>query len=116
MTGSMTLARRARDAAVEAAVAGAVVGVVEAMQVVGAAGAGSRLIVAGVAALGAIAGALVVRAVLTAIGQVTVLGGWARAVRAGELRAIVRGAIVGIAIVALGAFVFAVAVRRSEER
>src|ERR1041385_9105340 len=79
MSGSMTRARQARDAAAAGAVAGAGVGVVAAMQ--------------GVRAVGA---------------------GCARAVRVGELGASVRGAIVGIAIVALGAFVFAVAVRVHE--
>ena len=93
MNAFMDLARRARDAASEAVLAGVIVGAGEALQIVLNAGAGSWPIVAAVGSVGAIVVALVMRALIAGAARVPGIGAWGEAAAAGSAKAIWRGAL-----------------------
>jgi hypothetical protein len=102
--------RAGMHALVEAIIAGAVVGLGEALYVVASADVGSRALVASTATLGAIAVALVVRIVL-AVANIPATRRWAIAAREGQLRAILRGGIVVAALLVFGVIAFVVGAR-----
>jgi hypothetical protein len=116
MNARMDLARRARDAASEAVLAGGLVGAGEGLQIVWSAGAGSWPVVAAVAALGAIVLALVVRIALGVVGRVPSIARWAAAARGGSVRAIWRGVLAFAVSVTFGGLLFVGAVRIYEAR
>ncbi|HTL33849.1 MAG TPA: sulfatase-like hydrolase/transferase [Kofleriaceae bacterium] len=112
----MTIVRRARDAATEAVLAGALVGAGEALHVVSSAGTGSWPIVAAVAALGCIALALVTRALLASLKAIPRISRWTAAARAGQARTLARGALALQLLLVLAALVFTEAVRLYEAK
>ncbi len=105
-----TMLRAGMHALVEAIIAGAVVGLGEALYVVASADVGSRALVASTATLGAIAVALVVRIVL-AIANIPTTRRWAIAVREGQVSAVLRGLIVVGALLVFGVIAFQVGAR-----
>jgi hypothetical protein len=102
--------RAGMHALVEAVVAGAIVGLGEALYVVASADVGSRALVASAAALGAIAAAIVVR-ILLALANTSATRRWASAVREGQLSAILRAVIVVGAFFVFGVVAFQVGAR-----
>lgn len=106
--------RAGMHALVEAIIAGAVVGIGEALYIVGAADVGSRALVASPAALGAIAIAIVIRVVLAGLARVPALRSWGDDVVAGRLGAILRGALILVGVLAFGAIAYTVGARVHE--
>lgn len=105
--------RAGMHALVEAIIAGAIVGLGEAVYVVASADVGSRALVGSAAALGAIAVAIIVRIAL-AVANVPPTRRWAVAVRAGELGALLRGVIIVVAVLAFGIVAYSVGARVHE--
>jgi hypothetical protein len=99
--------RAGMHALVEAVIAGAVVGLGEAVYVVASADVGSRALVGSAAALGAITAAIVVR-ILLALANIPATRRWAMAVREGQLSAILRALIVVGALFVFGVIAFEV--------
>lgn len=99
--------RAGMNALVEAIIAGAIVGLGEAIYVVASAGVGSRALVGSAAALGAIAVAVAVRIVL-AIAHSSATRRWALATHEGQLAAILRGVIIVGALLVFGTIAYRV--------